>query len=511
MSTMSIMLGIDVGTTSVKVGLFDLQGNCLARSVNDYSLVTPVLDHVELDAEIYWQSICNAVRQSLQEAAIAGGEVQAIAVSSQGETIIPVGIDGKPLDPAIVWLDNRARQEAHWLKDQLGEDVYSRTGIPEVNPTWSACKIAWLREHRPQIFHATHKFLLVQDFIVHHLTNEFVTDGAVACTTLLYDILNHSWWPKALEIIHLEPDRLPEIAPPGTIAAGLTADAARTLHLKEGTPVVLGGMDQAAGAVGAGNLSPEVVSETTGGALAIQVTVTHPDVDPQGRIPVYVHSAPNRYLFVPVCDTGGMVLKWFRDNFGTPELELARTQGKDAYDLLIDQANTVSPGSDGLIMLPHLMGAFSPEYNTYARGTYFGFTLYHQRGHFIRAVLEAVAFMLRRNLELIAETGIEINELRSTGGGARSRLWRQIKADVNSLPVVSLRFDDTALLGDAMLAAVAIGSFPSLTEASKSMVSIAEKLSPIPENITTYEHAYQHYCQLYEALAPVFKAQYGEA
>jgi xylulokinase len=507
---MSILLAMDVGTTSVKAALFDLQGRCLSSSMADYSLQTPAVDYVELDAEIYWQSASTAVLDSMQKAGLKGDEVRAVAVSSQGETIIPVGREGMPLHPAIVWLDNRARRQALRLQEQLGGQVYARTGIPEVNPTWSACKIAWLREECPEVFQTAYKFLLVQDFIIQRLTGEYVTDGAVACTTLLYDIVEHRWWPEALNAIGIEPTRLPRIASPGTIAGGLTAGAARALNLHQDIPVILGGMDQAAGAVGSGNLSSEVVSETTGGALAIQVTVSRPDVDSHGRIPVYVHSAPDRYLLVPVCDTGGMALKWFRDNFGLVELEEASREGKDAYDLLTEQASKAAPACDGLLMLPHLMGAFSPEYDSHARGTFFGFTLYHRRSHFIRAVLESVAFMLRRNLELIAGAGIRMHEIRSTGGGARSRLWRQIKADVCRLPVLSLNYSDTALLGDAMLAAVAIDLFPSLAEASRDMVSVNESLDPIPEHISIYERAYQNYCQLYEALAPLFLQQFGD-
>jgi sugar (pentulose or hexulose) kinase len=267
-------------------------------------------------------------------------------------------------------------------------------------------------------------------------------------------------------------------------------------------------MDQAVGAVGAGNILPEMISETTGGALAIQVTVPRPDIDPSGRVPVYVHSVPNQYLFVPVCDTGGMALQWFRDTFGQSERQQAIKEGKDVYDLLTHLASEAPPGSEGLLMLPHLTGAFSPEYNPQARGVFYGFTLFHHKAHFTRAVLEAVAFMLRRNLELIDQVGIKVVEIRSTGGGAASQLWRQIKADVCQLPVVTLSYSDTAPLGDAMLAAVAINLFSSLGEAANAMVSTAQRLAPIPENVTLYEDAYQRYCQLNDALEPLFRQHF---
>jgi len=506
---MALLLGIDVGTTSVKAAVFDPEGLCLGSSRRDHSLQTPAVDHVELDATTYWDATCAVVRQALAAADLADQGVEGIGVSSQGETVIPVDAAGHPLHPALVWLDNRAHSEAQYLREQLGDRVYAHTGIPEVNSTWTACKVAWLQKNRPRVFQAAHKFLLVQDFIVHHLTSQFVTDGAVACTTLLYDIVAHEWWPQALEAAGLKSDQLPRISRPGTVAGPLTRQAADALGLRPGIPVVLGGMDQSTGAVGAGNIAPEMVSETTGGALAIQATVPRPDVDPTGHIPVYVHSAPDQYLFVPVCDTGGMALQWFRDTFGAIECEQAAREGRNAYELLTQLASRVPPGSDGLLMLPHLTGAFSPEYNPDARGVFYGFTLFHGKPHFARAVLESVAYMLRRNLELIAKAGVEASELRATGGGARSRLWRQIKADVCGLPVVTLRYDDTALLGDAILAGVAIGLFPSLDEAVRGMVTTAERLDPIPEHIIPYGRAYRNYCQLNDALDPLFRQQFS--
>jgi len=506
---MPLLLGIDIGTTSVKAGVFDVEGQCLGISRQNYTLQTTVVDHVELDAETYWDATCAVVQQVLMSNDIAGKEIGGIGVSSQGETVIPVDSAGNPIHPAIVWLDNRAREQAQQLSDKLGQTAYRHTGIPDINATWPACKIAWLHHNRPQVFNSTAKFLLVQDFIIFRLTGQFVTEGSIACTTLLYDIVENQWWTQALESIELERERLPRISKPGEVAGVLTSKSAKSLNLCSGIPVILGGMDQAVGAVGAGNIFPEIISETTGGALAIQVTVPHPDIDTSERLPVYVHSVPDRYLLVPVCDTGGMALQWFRDNFCSTEIEKAIKDDKNVYEMLTQMAGEVSAGCDGLLMLPHLTGAFSPEYNPLARGVFFGFTLYHQKPHFIRAVLESVAFMLRRNLELIVHAGVKAGELRATGGGAASQLWRQIKADVCQLPVITLQNNDTAVLGDAILAGVAIGMFKTPDEAVEAMVSTAEKLTPIPENIAVYEKPYQNYCQLNDTLDPLFQLQFS--
>ncbi len=502
---MVLFLGIDVGTTSVKAGVFTAEGKCLGVSHQDYRLSTPAVDQVELDPEIYWNAVIAAVGKVIKAKGLEVKKIAGIGVSSQGETLVSVDKNGIPLFPALVWLDKRAAVEARDLSVKLGSTLYQHTGIPEVNPAWTACKIAWLKRTQPAVYQKVSKFLLVQDFIIFRLTGNFVTDGSISCTSMLYDIVSHSWWSDALDSIGLEPGRLAEISRPGEKAGSLTPQAARLLELPSGIPVVLGGMDQAVGAIGAGNIVPEMVSETTGGALAIQVTLTSPDLDSTRQVPVYLHSVPDRYLFVPVCETGGMALQWFRDVFCYEEIEQARRDGTNVYDLITGLAEEVSPGSDGLIMLPHLVGAFSPEYNPQARGTFVGFTLYHQKPHFIRAVLEAVAFMLRRNLDLIRTSGINIKEIRSTGGGASSRLWRQIKSDVCQLPVTTLASDDTALLGDAILAAVAVGTFTSIEEAVKQMVSIADTLTPLSTNIKLYDQAYQQYCRLNDVLDPYFR------
>jgi xylulokinase len=506
---MSYLLGLDIGTTSVKAGVFDLSGTCLAAKHQDYKLVTPAPQRVELDPEHYWTSACGVIRQAMGEAGIAPEALLAMGVSSQGETTICVDGDGNPVYPALVWLDGRATAEASVLKEDLGGDAYARTGIPTVDATWTACKIAWIRDHEPDVFERTHRFLLAQNFVVHRLTGEFVTDGGVACTTLLLDIKEHDWWDRALQATGISRERLPRLQRVGDVAGTLTSEAAEATGLRSGLPVVLAGMDQIAGAVGAGNLSSEIISESTGGALTIQATVDRPDLDANGRIPVYLHALPGKYLFDPVCDTGGMALKWFRDTFCQDVVEQAEQETRDAYDLITSMAAGVPPGSDGLIMLPHLTGAFSPEYEPQARGVFFGFTLAHERAHFARAVLESVAFMLRRNLELVIGSGISVQEIRATGGGARSRLWLQIKADVCNLPVVPLKYEDAALLGDAMLASVAVGAYSSLLESSQAMVSLGETIPPNPDISGVYQAAFQRYVQLNDVMAPVFRQQFG--
>lgn len=502
---MSLFIGIDAGTTALKAAVFDERGSCLAVAREEYTLETPAADRAELDPARYWQALVAATRRILADPRVDAARVRALAVSSQGETVIATDAEGRPLARALVWLDNRAQAEADRLAERFTPtEIYAATGVPAINPTWTASKLAWWRDNDPALYRAAARFVLVEAYLLHALTGRFVSDGSVQCTTLLYDIRSHGWWPPMLDELELSADRLPDLEPAGSVVGSLTQSAADQLGLAAGVRVVAGGMDQCVGAVGVGNVAGDLVSESTGGALTLQATVARSDGDPSSQTPVYVHSVPGQYLYCPVCPTGGLSLTWFRDQFGAPEVAEAARRGVDAYDLLTQLAEGVPPGADGLIMLPHLMGAFSPEYEPRARGVFYGFTLAHGRAHFVRAILEAVAFMLRRNVELLARAGAYASEIRSHGGGARSQLWCQIKADVTGLPVVTLAGEDAAVRGDAMLAGLAVGDFDDLDEACAAMIREDRRYVPDARARATYETAYETYVNLFDALEPLF-------
>lgn len=506
---MDLLLGIDAGTTSVKAGLFAADGTCLGVERQEYQLDTPAVEYAQLDPDLYWQACVKTVREVVRRADVHPDQILAVGVSSQGETTITLDESGKPIYPAIVWLDNRAVSQAKNLAAKFNSQVYERTGIPEIIPTWSACKIMWLKENEPKVFNKAYKFLLVQDFLIFRLSGRIVTDGSISCTTLLFDIRKDEWWQIVLSEIGISDTKLPEILLPGACVGKLNGKAAEELGLSERTLVVNGGMDQAVGAIGAGNIQPNIISESTGAALAIQATISGSTLDKSKTTPVYMHSVIGKYLLVPVCPTGGMALKWFRDQFGQKEIHEAKDQNVDSYDLMTKIAESAPPGSDGLVMLPHLMGAFSPDINPLARGAFTGFSLSHTRAHFVRSLLEGVAFLLKRNLENLKRVGINTNEIISTGGGSRSRFWNQIKANVCNLPVVTMRNEETVLLGDAILAGFACGIFKTVKEGCQTMVAIKERILP-NEEMHSYIKPYQLYCKLDQTLAEYYKQVYGE-
>ena len=492
---MALFLGLDAGTTSVKAGLFNSSGLAIAIGRVEYSLETPAADWVELNPDVYWNACARAIHTVLDLSKIDPGEICAMAISSQGETVIPVGRDGLPLRTALIWLDNRSKQEALELEKLFGSHIYSVTGLSDVAPTWSACKILWIKKNQPEIFDLVYKFLLVQDYLVFRLTGKFITEGSVSSSTMMYDIVHDIWWDDMLAALQIKKEQLPEISKAGIIVGGITREAAGFLGLKPNTPVVLGGMDQAVGAIGAGNIRAGIISETTGAALALQASTPSFNFEPRDKVPVYRHSIPDLFLVSPFCPTAGMALKWFRDEFCQTETELAIERDSDVYDLLTSLAEKIPPGAEGLLMLPHLSGSLNPVYNPEARGVFSGFTLGHHRGHFVRAIMEAVAFMLRRNLDLILASGFHAEEIRNSGGGARSPLWNQIKADVCGLPVITLASEEAALLGDAILDSVAVGEFGSLQKACEQMVALKGRIEP-GANQSVYFHYYQLYCKL---------------
>jgi xylulokinase len=502
---MTYLLGVDLGTTSVKCVLFDQQGKVAASANKEYDLLMPRPDFVEVKPETYWNAFKACITKILRESKIESQEILGIGVSSQGESFTYLDKKGAPLGKAIVWLDNRSKNEANLIKNEFGiEEIYHITGQNEVAPTWTATKILWLKRNEPSLFQKINKFLLLEDYLVYKLTGKFVTEHSIVCSSLLFDLSRRKWWNEILDFVGIDENQLPHLELPGTPVSNIASKVADETGLDSNTLVSTGAYDQAANALGAGNIESGVVTETTGGSMAVTATIDQIVLDPMRRMPCHQHAVSGKYFLQPWCQTAGAVLKWYRDNFGKQEIEKAKKEGKNPYDLLMAQASKVPSGSDGLILLPHFMGASSPEFNPNAKGALFGLTLYHRQGHVIRAIVESVAYMLRRNVELLEELGVEVKEVRSTGGAARSQLWSQIKADVLQKTVLTVNTEETAALGAALLAGLAAGTFPSLEKAVQSMVSVKAKFSPSEGNKKIYDERYKKYVKLYSSLEGLF-------
>jgi D-xylulose kinase len=504
---MPSILAFDLGTTALKCALHNLNGDVLAKASEEYQLITPGADSVEMEVETYWQAFKSVVAKVLNESGVNPAEIKAVGVSAQGETLILVDRNGKPLRRAIVWLDNRAQKESEMLGDIFSHRrAYEITGQVKLVPTWPASKILWLMNHEPQIFEKTAKFLLIEDYFLYRLTGEYVTEGSLVTSTCYWNFRTRGWWSEMLEQLGISEKQLPQVRESGESVGKLRPEIAAELGLSPNTVACTGALDQACGAIGVGNIKPGVFSENTGAALAICATVNQPIIDPGDQMPCHYHGLPGLYM-LHTFTSGGIVLRWFRDEFATMEMQVGKSSGMDAYDLMGLEAEKVPAGCEGLVMLPHLQGAMAPEANPKASGVFYGFTLRHGRNHFTRAIMESVCFIVRRNIEVIEGLGVQVNEIRALGGGARSRIWKQMEADIVGRPVLTTTNDEAATLGAAILAGKAVGLYSSVEEAAGKMIQIKERFEPTSSNRAIYDETFETYVNLYNALCPLFETR----
>lgn len=506
-----LLIGLDLGTTALKCAAYTVDGALVASSTREYALLTPSANVVEVAPSTYWSEFVEAVHELLAHPDVEAAQVRALGISAQGETLIPVRSDGVPARNAIVWLDSRALVESDELAARFGEqELYEVTGQPSMLPTWPAAKVLWIARHEPEIFDRTATFLLIEDYFLGRMTGEAVAEGSLLTSTCYWDFRTRTYWPEMLGVLGLDEDRLPPIVEPGTAVGRLLPAVAAELGLPETTVICAGALDQACGAIGAGAASPGGFSENTGAAVALCATLSEARLDPERRMPCHYHGVPGTYMF-HTFTSGGVVLKWFRDQFAAPELTVAAELGIDAYELLGREAATVAAGSEGLVMIPHLQGAMAPENNGEARGALVGLTLRHGRAHVARAILESISYVIRRNIEVLETLGMQIPEIRSLGGGSRSRIWKQIEADVAGRPVAVTEQEEAATLGAAILAGVGVGLYADAPEAARQMVRVRETFDPDPRLVGRYDEYYAVYQETYQALCPVYTSLAGVA
>ena len=502
---MDYILSIDAGTTAFKTSLFDENGRLIEISTREYELLTPTALAVELPAETFWNAFRFGIKDILKKTKVKAKDIRALGLSVQGETLLMIDKRGNPLRNAIIWLDNRAQREADVLSKRFDVEglSYRTTGQVKIVPTWPASKIFWIRKNEKNIFDKVYKFLLLEDYLIYRMTDQFVAEGSLLCSTVYWNISTKKYWDEMLEYLHVSVDQLPTVRESGEPVGELKSEVARELGLSRNTVVSTGVLDQAAGAIGVGNIKPGIFSENTGAALAICATLKKPVFDKQARMPIHYHGIPDTYM-AHTFTTGGMVLRWYRDQFWKDEMRRAKTKGIDVYDLIGKEVVKVPPGCEGLVMLPHLQGAMAPEANPKAKGVFYGFTLKHTKAYFARAIMESIACIVRRNIDVLEELHIPVNEIRVLGGGARSDIWNQIKADITRKTILRTENEEAACLGAAILAGKAVGIYDSVKDASKNMVRIKKTFEPKKENMETYEYTYKKYVKLYDDLCGLF-------
>lgn len=503
---MEYLIGLDIGTTAEKAALFSTDGKLLAVSTQEYDLITPHINWVEEDPGVYWAAFKSAINDlKAQHPFSAEDDSFALAISAQGETIFFIDEDGNDLRNAIVWMDNRSADEAAELKRCFGdEECYRVTGQVSFEPCWPASKILWVKNNEPDVFNRTAKFALIEDYFIFRMTGLWATEGSLVCSSTYWDIINKTYWKDMLDFLGIGESRLPPVFESGEVIGKILPDVGRDLGLGCNVTVCTGCLDQVAGAIGAGNIKEGMFSENIGAALAICVPVNKPVFDPSRKMPLHYFAIPDMYM-IHTFTNGGMTLRWFRDKFCQVEMDAEKLSGTDAYDLLGREAERCPAGSDGLIMLPHLSGSLAPDVNAKAKGTWFGFTLQHTKAHFVRSIMESLGYIIKRNIDSLADMGITVSRIRSMGGGAKSKVWNQIKCDILGIPITTVKSREAASLGAAILAGKAVGHFSSISDAVSSMVEEKDSYTPNSKNSHVYEKGYEMYKKLLADLGECFE------
>ena len=490
----SKFLGIDVGTGGTRAVLLDEAGRVLGAATAEHTeMASPQLGWAEQDPRDWWRAARAAIKECLAQTSTSPGEIAAIGLTGQMHGSVLLDSAGEVVRPVLLWFDQRTEAECRAITERVGAKRLIDLVANPALTGWTLPKIWWVRKHEPDSWSRVRSVMLPKDYVRFKLTGARATDVADASGTLLFDVVNRRWSAEMLQQSDLSPDILPQVFESPEIASRVSKDGAAASELKEGTPVVAGGGDQAAGAVGMGIVEPGSVSATIGTSGVVFAATSTPVVEPKGRIHTFCHAIPGRWHVMGVTQGAGLSLRWFRQQFGDSA----------SYDDLMKEAAAAPPGADGLLWAPYLMGERTPHLDPNARGALVGLTAQHTRAHVIRAILEGVAFSLRDTFTIFRELGVPVKSIRLGGGGARSPLWQQIQADIYAMPVELVAADEGAAYGAALLAGVGAGLWPSVDAACNTAVHVAKTVEPIAKNVDLMNRRYEQYRKLYPALRQI--------
>lgn len=503
------LIGLDIGTTGCKAIVFDEAGGVLSQASREYSMLTPQANWAEQDAERVWTLAWDALKEAVSTN--SGAPPRALALSVQGEAVIPVDAEGRALRHAILGMDTRTGDENRWLVERFGaEALFARTGMP-VHTINTLPKLLWLQRHERRIWGQARQFLLYEDFFLRRLGGKATISHCLASRTQMYDLAAGSWATDILETCGIDPARLAALSVFGVEGIGsLRKDLADELGLKGEVLLAGGGHDQACAALGSGVIRDGLAMVSTGTAEVVEVAMRTPvlsDKLREGGVSVYRHVVPGLYVAMTLNHSGGLLLRWFRDTFCQSELAEARRMGRDAYDLILAGG---PEGPTDLMVLPHFAGSGTPTLDTSSRGAILGLSFATDRPTLGKAILEGLTFELRINLDLLRGAGVAIDQLLAVGGGARSPLWLQMKADICDVPLHVPRVTEAACLGAALLAGVACGVYRDLDAAVSNAVRLDLHITPDPRSRAAYAGRFQTYRQLYPTLKKLCSPGSGE-
>ena len=501
---MSCLLGIDVGTTSTRALVIDERGAVLASSAAEYPLSTPRPNWAEQEPEDWWRATCATVPAALRGAGVSPDQIAGIGLSGQMHGSVFLDEADRVIRPAILWCDQRTARQCAEITEAVGPDDMIRETCNPVLTGFTAPKIIWLRDEEPENFARVRRVLLPKDYVRLRLTGVYATDVSDASGTSLLNVPERRWSELIMDRLGLPMEMLPTVYESPEVTGQITRSAAAAAGLAEGTPVVGGGGDQAAGGVGNGIVRAGVVSSTTGTSGVVFAHLDQPIMDQALRTHTFCHAVPGKWHVMGVMLSAGGSLRWLRDTVCTEEVAAAAALGRDAYELMTEEAQEAPPGSEGLVFLPYLTGERAPYPNPNARGVFFGLSLRHGKPHLIRAVMEGVAYGLADCFEIIEGMGVQITQVRASGGGARSPLWRQIQAEVTGHAHSVINVDEGPAYGVALLAAVGAGIYDSVEAACDATIRVVDTREPDPQAHARYAGYHALYRKLYRQLVECF-------
>lgn len=489
---MQYLMGLDIGTSGVKALLLSKNGEVISTATESYPLDTPKSGWAEQNPKDWWKAVVKVINKTINENNVNPNDIAGLSLSGQMHSSVFLDENMEVIRPAILWSDTRTEQQCKEILNIAGglENLIKKVSNPALEG-FTAPKILWLKQNEPKNYKKVNYVLMPKDYIRYKLTGNINTEVSDAAGTLLFDVKKKEWSKELAKLLDIETNILPPVIKSVEIAGKINKSTSQISKLKEGIPVVAGGADNACGAVGSGIIKEGRVMVSIGSSGVVLAQTNNPTADSKGRIHLFNHAKPNSWYMMGVMLSAGVSFNWLKNSLFDESMD---------YEKLNKKAEAIAPGSEGLIFLPYLYGERTPHNDANARGVFFGISGRHKQGHFIRSVMEGVTFGLKDSLSLIKDQDIKVKEIRAIGGGAKSRVWQQILADIMGENIKLLNVEEGPAYGAAIIAGVGVGTFESFQNVSENIIKVEDEITPIKENVETYEKYYKIYKELYSSL-----------
>lgn len=489
-------MGMDIGTSSCKVAIFNTKGKLVAHTNGEYNTYYPKEGFVEQDPNEWWEVVCNSSKECIKKANIEPEKIVGVGVAGQSWSAIAVDVDGNVLINNPIWMDTRSTDICNDINEKIGEENIFDLSGNSLQPTYTTGKILYFKEHNPAVYERIFAILQSNSYIVYKLTGEYSQDKSQGYGLHCYDMKKGIWDKDMCDKLGIRMEILPKIYECSDVVGSITEEAAKKCGLVVGTKVVAGGLDAACATLGVGVIHNGQTQEQGGQAGGMSICIDEYKADP--RLILGNHVVPDMWLLQGGTTGGGGVMRWVERELG--DRGAAKEKGVSSFDYLNELAEKVPAGSDGVVFLPYMAGERSPIWNPYAKGVYYGLDFSKNRGHMVRSSMEGVAYSLRHNIEIAEDAGAVVKELVATGGSANSLLWTQIKSDITGKEIIVPGSDEATPLGAAILAGIGIGIYKDFNEAVEKCVNVKRSHKVNLDDKQAYNKGYEKYIRLYELL-----------